>query len=128
MKRLILILLTVATATVNGWGQEPPPPGNGPKKTPAERAENMTKRLTKELGLNPEQQVKTKAIILKREQEREKMIKETKENRDKINEEFKTFLTADQFQKLKAREEEMKKKREERQKNQPPPPPAPEGK
>jgi Spy/CpxP family protein refolding chaperone len=65
---------------------------------------------------------------LKREQDREKMMKETKEKHDKINEEFKSFLTPEQFQKLNVKQEEMRKKREEREKKHLPPPPAPEGK
>ncbi|MCX6295787.1 MAG: hypothetical protein NTX97_06930, partial [Bacteroidetes bacterium] len=66
MKKIILILFTVVIASVKGMAQEPPKK-NAPLKTPEERAENMTKRMTKELSLTADQQVKTKAIILKRE-------------------------------------------------------------
>lgn len=133
MKRIILILFTVAIASVNSVAQEPtkPPP---PRKTPEERAENMTKRLTKELALNPEQQIKAKAIVLKREQDREKVAKDMKQGSGKVKEEFKAILTPEQFQKFEAKEAEMKKKREERRKQSPPPskdapqPPAPEEK
>ena len=74
MKKIILILFAVAIASVNGVAQEAtktPPP----RKTPAERAENMTKRLTIDLNLNEDQQVKVKAIILKREEDRDKASK-----------------------------------------------------
>ena len=133
MKKIILILFTVAIASVNSLAQEPAKPKQ-PKKTPEERAENMTKRLTKELNLNEDQQVKTKAIILKRELSREKISKEMKESPAKVKEEFKQVLTPEQFQKFEMKEAEMKKKREERRKhplppkNEAPQPPAPEGK
>ncbi len=115
MKRIILILFTVAIASVNSLAQEPPKE-SAPKKTPEERAENMTKRLTKELNLNADQQVKAKAIILKREQDRESMIKKTKDAHEKTKAEFKAFLSEEQFKKFETKEEEMKKKREERRK------------
>ena len=133
MKSIILILFTVAIASVNALAQEPTK-SRPPKKTPEERAENMTKRLSKELNLNAEQETKTKAIILKRELEREKIQKSAKEGHEKSKEEFKAFLTPEQFQKFEAKESEMKKKREERRMKSPPPakdvpqPPAPVGK
>lgn len=132
MKKIILIVFIISIGVIKGFAQGPPKE-NAPKKTPEERAENMTKRLTKELALNPEQRVKAKAIILKREQERENKMKENREDREKINSEFKTFLTEDQFKKLIQKEEEMKKKRAEQRKQSPPPkdspqPANPEGK
>ena len=133
MNRIILILFTVAIASVNALAQEPTKQ-RAPKKTPEERAENMTKRLTKELNLSADQQVKAKSVILKRELEREKMTKDVKEAHGKAKEEFKSFLTPEQFQKLEQKDAEMKKKREERRKQSPPPtkdapqPPAPEEK
>lgn len=132
MKKTILILFAVAIASVNSLAQEPPAPK--PKKTPEERADMMTKRLTKELALNEDQQVKTRQIILKRELEREKLANDMKAAPGKVKEEFKKILTAEQFQKFEAKEVEMKKKREERRKKGPPrkdapvPPPTPEGK
>ena len=66
MKNIILILFTVAIASVNALAQEPAKP-RPPKKSPEERAENITKRMTKELNLNADQEVKAKSIILKRE-------------------------------------------------------------
>ncbi len=122
MKNIILILFTVAIASVNAVAQEPTKPKPAPKgsigtkKTPEERAENMTKRLSKELNLNPDQELKTKAIILKRELERERITKDVKEAHGKAKEEFKSFLTPEQFQKFEKKEAEMKQKREERRK------------
>ena len=86
----------------------------------------MPKRLSKELNLKAEKETKTKEIILKREVEREKIQKSAKEGHGKAKEEFKAFLTPEQFQKFENREVEMKKKREERRMESPPP--APEGK
>ena len=133
MKKIFLILFTVAIASVNAPAQESEK-SKPPKKTPEERAENMTKRLTKELNLNVDQQVKAKAIILKREQDREKIEKSAREGHEKVKQEFKTFLSSEQFQKFEKKEAEMKKKREERRKEsrQPtkdvPQPPVPEEK
>lgn len=125
MKKTIFILFAVAIASVNSLAQEPVKEKT-PKKTPEERAENMTKRMTKELNLNADQQVKAKAIILKRELEREKITQEMKERHGKAKEEFKAFLSPEQFQKFEQKEAEMKKKREERRMMSHPP--APEGK
>jgi Spy/CpxP family protein refolding chaperone len=121
MKKLMIILFTVAIASVNGFSQGPPSK-NAAAKTPEQRAENQTKRLTKELGLTAEQQAKAKAIILKREEEKENLQKATREGHEKTKAEFKAFLTPEQFQKFEKKEEEMKKNREERRKQSPPPP------
>ncbi len=132
-KKTILILFAVAIASANVMAQESVKP-RPPKKTPEERAEQMTKRLTKELALNADQQVKTKEIILKRELEREKMANDMKAAPVKVKEDFKKILTPEQFQKFEQKEAEMKQKREERRKkglpppDNAPPPPAPEGK
>lgn len=133
MKKVILILVAVAIVSAKGLSQDPPKE-KAAKKTPEERAENMTQRLTKELDLNPEQQAKTKAIILRREQEREKVTKDMKDGHEKLKAEFKTFLSSEQFQKFEKKHEEMKQKHEERKKVQRRPkedasePPAPEEK
>lgn len=115
MKRIILILFTVAIASVNTLAQEPTKTKPAPK-TPEERAENMTKRLTKELNLSIDQQDKVKSIILKRELDREKIKKEMKEGPSKVKQELKVVLSPEQFQKFEAKEAEMKQKREERRK------------
>ena len=129
MKKTILMLFAVAIASANGYAQEPAKEKE--RKTPEQRAENMSQRLTKELGLNADQEVKAKAIILKREQERDKVAKDMKAEQAKIEAEFKAILTSEQFQKFQNKQEEMKKKREERRKQSsssneigPPQPPA----
>ena len=120
MKKMILILFAAAIASVNCLAQEPPKE-KAPKKTPEERAEHMTQRLTKELALSPEQQVKAKAVILKREQDRDKLQNEVKEGHEKVKAEFKEFLTSEQFQKFEAKNEEMRKKRQEKKERVPRP-------
>lgn len=120
MIKRLLILITVAIASVNGFSQEPSPK-NEATKTPAQRAENQTNRLTKELGLNAEQQAKAKAILLKREQDKENLQKATREGFEKTKSEFKSFLNSEQFQKFEKKEMEMRKKRDEKRKQSPPP-------
>ena len=124
------MLFAVAIASVNIYAQEPQEK-NAPKKTPEERAENMTKRMTKELALTPDQQTKMKDLILRREQEREQKMEGAKQDRGKWDAEMKAILTPEQYQKLQEKREEGKEKREEKRKSgsgsngNPPPPPAP---
>jgi len=122
MKKIVLILFVVAIASSNMLAQGPPE-GRGPKKSPEERAEMITKRMTKELALTPEQQTKVKAIVLKRAQERDAKIKEGKTLRDKVDTDFKLILTADQYKKYEQEKAEMKKKREQKKGQRPPAPP-----
>lgn len=134
MKKTLMILFTVAIASVSLNAQEAKQPP--PKKTPEQRAEMMTARMTKSLELNADQQKKIKEFILKREQDREVMEGKIKANREemekKTDEEFKKILNSEQFQKFEKKKEEMKKKREEKHNSEadddgmPPPPPAPE--
>lgn len=120
----MMILFMVAIAAVNAGAQEKtqPPPQ---KKTPEERAENMTKRMAKELALTDAQQTQVKALILKRERQREETMKAHKAEMEKIDAEFKTILTPDQYQKFEQKKEEMKQKRQEKRMH-PGPPPAPD--
>lgn len=133
MKKTILTLFAIAIAFANTNAQVEPDK-SVPRKTPEERAENMTKRISKELSLKPEQEVKIKTVILKREKERDEMMKDKKSEMDKINAEFKTILTAEQFQQFEKKRDEMIQKRKEKRMSQHDgedghvPPPAPEGK
>lgn len=137
MKKIILLFMTVITA-VNLNAQEPEKPKPA-KKTPEQRAENMSKRMAKELLLSPEQEVKVKEAILKREIARQEKVNAMKKEVDKIDAEFKKILTSEQYLKFKQKQEEMKTKRmqmrEKHPENKmpppagedtPPPPPAPE--
>lgn len=131
-----MILFTVAIVSVNAKAQEAKQ--SPVKKTPEQRAEQITARMTKSLELNADQQKKIKELILKREQDREAMEVKIKANRELIekqtDEEFKKILNSEQFQKFQKKKEEMKKKREEKHDHHnedddlspPPPPPAPE--
>ncbi|MDF2435774.1 MAG: hypothetical protein K0Q95_150 [Bacteroidota bacterium] len=136
MKKLLMTLFTVAVASVNTIAQEvakTPPP----RKTPEERADNMTARMTKALALNAEQQQKVKTMILQREKEKEELREKAKGSQEKmqasIEADLQKILTPEQFDKFKKNQEEMKKKRLERKANPaprhndrmaPPPPPA----
>jgi periplasmic protein CpxP/Spy len=107
MKKLILILFTVVITSINMMAQEPQI-ANGPKRTPEERASKMTERMTKELVLTADQQAKMKAIILKREQEREARMKEEKLRMEKLEADIKAILTPEQFQKFEQKKSETK--------------------
>ncbi len=97
MKKIMMILFIVTIATVNVKAQEEVQP----KKTAEERATAMTKRMTKELALNAEQQTKVKAITLKREQERDALHEKLKNQQNETDAELKTVLSPEQFEKLK---------------------------
>lgn len=97
-------------------------------KDPEERAKARTERMTKELGLSPEQAAKVDAINLKyadkgaelrKEQEaaRTEARKEAKAMRDAHDVELKAVLTPDQYTKWTARKEEMKKEHQERRRS-----------
>jgi hypothetical protein len=68
------------------------------QKSPEERTEKITKRLTKELLLSVEQQQKIKPFILKREQDKDQREKLEKAEKEKLNEELKLILTPEQYQ------------------------------
>lgn len=132
MRKIMTMVLVLAIAALSAKAQESKPAP--PKKTPEERAENMTRRMTKELALSPEQQTKVKAAILKRETMREQKMEAAKTEMDKIDAEFKQILSQDQYVKFQQKREEMKKKRKEGKEGKPdregppdegPPPPAP---
>lgn len=126
MKKIVSVLFAVAIVSANVLAQEKPiEKAPRPQKSPEERAELMTKRMTKELSLNADQQTKIKAVVLKRAQERDVRIKEAKEQRERGDSDFKSILTPEQYTLFLQHKEEMKKKREQR-KMQPPPPPSPD--
>jgi periplasmic protein CpxP/Spy len=101
------MLFTVVITSVNTMAQVPQD-GNGSKRTPEERASKMTERMTKELVLTADQQAKMKAIILKREQERESRMKEEKLRIEKLEADIKAILTPEQFQKFEQKRTETK--------------------
>jgi hypothetical protein len=143
MKKVIMISLAVTIATAATFAQEKkqPPAPAAPKaqpapqkKTPEERAEQITRHMTKTLALNPDQQTKIKELIIKREKEREAIQANMKAKREEMekqrDEDFQKILNSEQFEKFKRNNEEMKKKRiEKRMEKRMPPdmegPPAP---
>lgn len=133
MKKMMMILFIAAMTAVNVNAQEKKQ--DAPKKTPEERAELMTQRMTKELALSADQQVKIKELILKREKQKQEGMEKRKAEMEKIEAQFKTILTSEQYQKFEKKKEEMKAKRQEQRSQKgnrndgpPPTPPAPEQK
>lgn len=138
MKKILMILfaVTIGAATANAQEKRQSPP---PKKTPEERAANMTAHMTKSLALNPEQQKRVKELILKREKEREELMDKAKNSREEMEKQMEAdlqkILSPEQFEKFKKKREEMKNKRNDKDMHPeegdllpPPPPPAPEPK
>ncbi|HEX8516709.1 MAG TPA: hypothetical protein VF868_10955 [Bacteroidia bacterium] len=128
MKKLMMILFAVAMTTATAIAQETKQPPA--KKTPEERAEMATARMTKTLALNEEQQQKVKALILKREKDRENMQEKARDTRQKVEAEMEAdlqkILNAEQFEKFKKKKEEMKSRRKDapaRKEAMPPPHP-----
>lgn len=140
MKKLLLYLsvaffgLAIATASAQ------PRPDEG--RTPEERADNQTKRLTKHLALSADQTEKVHAIVLERTTKMEALRNEAKAEKGKKKSELqaieaaeeaqmKQVLTPEQFDKYIKHREEMKKKMQQKRQQKrngehgaPPPPPA----
>ncbi|MFC0183021.1 hypothetical protein SAMN04515674_10512 [Pseudarcicella hirudinis] len=92
-------------------------------KTPEERANAQTKRLSKALGLSPEQETQVMALMLERvlkndyarnATDKAQAFKERKELIDSQNDKFKTILTPEQFTKYTNLQEEMKNRMRDR--------------
>ncbi len=108
MKKTLFTLFTVVITSVCTTAQNSTPHDEMDKKSPEERAENITKKMTKELVLTTEQQSKVKALLLKREQERQERMKEEKIRREKMDADLKAILTPDQYNKLETMKKEKK--------------------
>jgi Spy/CpxP family protein refolding chaperone len=80
-------------------------------KTPEERAEMITKRMTTQLKLSDSQQEKVKSLILEREKARERNEKNRQEQMEKMDAEMKTLLSPEQYAKWTEKRKEMKEKR-----------------
>lgn len=67
MKKLLLLLITVAATAGSGFAQAPTaqkmPPHAGLQETPAQKAKRATQYLTKELGLSGSQQAQLEPIM-----------------------------------------------------------------
>ena len=109
MKKKFLTLFAAAIVSANISAQESQA-ANVPKKSPEEKAEKMTARLTTELALTPAQQTKVKALILQHEQARAGEMKDNTAEREKFDADIKTILTPEQYQTLEQKREEMKQR------------------
>lgn len=119
MKKILLMMFAATMVSASILAQEPPP--QDPKgKTPEERAENMSSRLSRELALSADQKDKVKAVILKREIALEKANEARKAEMEKVDEEFKKILNSEQYKKFETKKEEIKKKRSEQRMKQGP--------
>lgn len=120
MKKLMMIV-ALAALTAGAQAQEKV------RKTPQERADAQTSRMTKELALTKEQAIKVEAINLKYAQEAEALRAEREAQREAMRkggkgkamhtaheEELKAVLTAEQFAQWQAKKEELKAKHMER--------------
>ena len=127
---MFAVTMTIMSVTSQEAKQQPPP-----RKTPEERAEAVSNRMTKALELNAEQKQKIKELILKTEKERREVQDKAKGTREKMEAEMETdlqkILTPAQFEKFKKRKEENKKRQNEKRQSSPgehdddllPPPP-----
>ena len=106
MKKLISFNIAILLLSAASFAQ----PGGSNKKTPQERAELRTQKMTKDLSLTPEQATKVKALFLKQNQEmdsiRAKKVassdkfvvrEDRRAARDKRELELKTILTPEQY-------------------------------
>jgi periplasmic protein CpxP/Spy len=121
MKKIILLLsLTIAMFT--SYAQEIDLEDDI-KKTPAERSEAVTKKLTEKLSLTADQQPKVKAIILERATKADEVRNKYNGNKEAAKAELKpifkdanlklqSVLTPEQFAKLKEVRKENKAKKQ----------------
>ncbi len=121
MKKIGLILGAILLMTTASFAQEDKK--EHAKKSPKQKAELHTKKLTEDLELTPEQSEKVYAINIGHVEEMEAikkqmkaLKKEAKEKKKAHHEELKKVLTVEQQKKLDTRKEEHKKKREEMRK------------
>jgi protein CpxP len=123
MNKTLLLLAALALATTGtSFAQTTPAPaatkvkmkpGQGPKKdklTPEQKADKGAAKMTKELGLNPDQEARVEKILLARQQEmktlkekagadRKAAHEQMKTVRDRYDNELKGAMTAEQFAK-----------------------------
>ncbi len=124
MKKIWMALFAVIFAASGAFAQESAAP-SGSKKTVEERAAQFTRRMTKELKLDANQQERVKALNLDRFKQMEEVRSvttlpkaETRTKIKAINENFfmtmKGILTPEQLTRFEAMQEEMKEKMQKR--------------
>ncbi len=117
-KKLVLISSLIWVMAFTACGQ---PPQNRPNWTPEQMAKRQTEMIKEATGIDDATTAKVDAINLKyakeisalreKAKDREAMREQMKELREKRDTELKTVLTADQFAKMKAKQEEMRQNR-----------------
>ncbi len=121
---LLLLFLIVATTFAQESAQTRP---SREQRTPEERAEAMTARMTKELPLNADQSTKIRAINLEQAKKMEAIRQKNGEDRAASHSEFKALsgetdtkykevLTAEQFTKYQQQEQEKTENRRDKMK------------
>ena len=127
MKKLIIAaLLVVGMTSFAQEGKEKPNKEKMEQITPEQRAGKHLKKMTKELGLNPDQQAQLKTIFMDQEARKANPVKPTKEEgkalRKEMDAKMKSILTPEQFEKWNAENEkrkaEMKAKKEGEEKGE----------
>ncbi len=116
MKKLFLIVSIIIITVMSTYAQESDKAVK-PKKSPEERAEQMIKRMTNELALTTDQQMKVKALILEREKERDVQMQKKREEMKEMDAELKVILTPEQYQKREQKKQERRKKPMEHKKD-----------
>lgn len=125
MKKLLLLLATVAATTATGFAQAPAgqtvPAQTGTPKSPDQMAERRAQYLAKELGLSADQQARLQPVLLAQRQEiqalREKMQtggrqrgmgQDLKASMAKYDTQIKGILTPEQYTKFSQLKEEQR--------------------
>ncbi|GAB2953810.1 hypothetical protein GCM10027048_18830 [Hymenobacter coalescens] len=115
------------TSTPAGYQGRGPGMGRGEQRTPEQRADMQTQRLSKQLTLSAEQQTRVRAIFLAQANEldaaraqkpaagmdRETMRQKMQEGRARYDEQLKGVLTAEQFAKYTQQREDRMERVEE---------------
>lgn len=135
MKKMLFLLTVAALSFANAQAQTTPPAnggnyqgrgmGRGMDRTPAQRADMQTQRLTSQLGLTTEQQPKVREIFLSQANrmetlrgsgDRQAMMQQMQDARTSTDAQLKGVLTPEQYTKYEQlREDRMERAGEMRQ-------------
>ncbi|MBO2007943.1 hypothetical protein [Hymenobacter negativus] len=129
MKKLLLLLATVAATTATSFAQAPtsPPTSASTPKSADQMAERRAQYLAKELGLSPDQQAKLQPILQAQRQEMQAMRdkvqtggrqrgmgQDLKASMAKYDAQVKGILTPEQYTKFSQMKDEQRDKMRER--------------
>ncbi|WP_460546936.1 hypothetical protein [Hymenobacter daeguensis] len=134
MKKLLLLLATVAATTATSFAQAPAaqPAPAGTQKSPDQMAERRAQYLAKELGLSADQQARLQPVLLAQRQEmlalreqvqtggrRRGMGQDLKASQARYDAQIKGILTPEQYARFgQMKDEQRDKMRERRQSGQ----------